>query len=417
MSQKINYLSIGDICKVEGQIKIPDKSRNNKGFDYSIYLRTQKIIYSVMVSKIDFIKREENIFSKIFDIKIKLLKIIEQNYSNDEAGFLKAILLGDKTEISPNIKEDFNKSNLSHIIAISGLHVTYITLFIDKFLGLFLKRIKIKNSFIILFLIFFMVFVGAAPSVIRACTMMIIYYIAKIFLNEKDFYISFCVTILLLLLINPYNIYSISMWLSYGGTLGIVLFANFIQKILQKNLKIKSNIKKKVLEIISISIAAQILIFPIIWKNFGTLSFSFWISNLLVSELVGPVLIIGYMSFIFFPFRNIIVFIEKILLKIFLLLVAISAKIPFNRVFLQISNIFIILYYFSIISLTYLYRKEKITFLKCCLNFKYLRNKILKYKIIFTKVFIFVFSVMIIIFLINLLPKDLRINVLDVRTR
>lgn len=137
-----------------------------------------------------------------------------------------------------------------------------------------------------------MIFVGNSPSAMRACIMTIMLYLAKIFLREKDFYTSFILSLILILLINPYNIYSISMWLSFLGTLGIVLFSNFFQKIFLKKLKVKSKIIKQIIESICVSISAQLLIFPIMWKNFGTISINFWISNLLVSELIAPILVI-----------------------------------------------------------------------------------------------------------------------------
>ena len=124
---------------------------------------------------------------------------------------MKALLLGNKSDISDETEEVFSKSNLSHILAISGLHITYIVFFLEKFLDKILNNIKLKNLILILFLILFMIFVGNSPSAMRACIMTIMLYLAKIFLREKDFYTSFILSLILILLINPYNIYSISM--------------------------------------------------------------------------------------------------------------------------------------------------------------------------------------------------------------
>lgn len=388
------------------------------GFDYSKYLKTKKIAASIFAENIKFIKREENIISKIFDIKLKFIHIIDTNFEKAEAEVLRAILVGEKANIDDRTSEIFSKSNLSHILAISGLHITYICLYVEAILKRIINNIKLRNCLMIMFLIIFIILVGASPSAMRACIMMIITYIGKNFLKEKDFYISLLVSFFIILLINPYNIYSISMWLSFLGSFGIVMFSNFIQKVLVKKIPIKSKILKKILEIIVVSLSAQILIFPVMWMNFGILSFSFWISNLLVSELVAPILILGYMSILIFPIRGVIVFVERIILKIFLELVLIASKMPFNQIYFPSpSNFTILVYYLFIFFLIVFYKLHKINVLKCILSIKYIKKQIKLYKRFFKN-----FGIVLIIFIcvsqvFYFVPKDLRINFLDVRSR
>lgn len=388
------------------------------GFDYSKYLKTKKIAASIFAENIKFIKREENIISKIFDIKLKFINVIDTNFEKEEAEVLRAILLGEKENIDDQTSDIFSKSNLSHILAISGLHITYICLYVEAVLKRVINNIKLRNCFMIIFFIVFIILVGASPSAMRACIMMIITYIGKNFLKEKDFYISLLVSFFIILLINPYNIYSMSMWFSFLGSLGIVLFSNFIQKVLVKKFNIKSKIIKKILEIVVVSFSAQILIFPVMWKNFGVLSFSFWISNLLVSELIAPILILGYMSIFIFPIRKMIVFVEKIILKLFLELVLIASKMPFNQIYFPSpSNFTILAYYAFIFFLIVFYKLHKVNVLKCILNIKYMKKQIKSYKRFFKK-----FVIVLIIFIcisqvFYFMPKDLRINFLDVRSR
>lgn len=388
------------------------------GFDYSKYLKTKKIAASIFAENIKFIKIEENIISKIFDIKLKFINVIDTNFEKEEAEVLRAILLGEKENIDDQTSDIFSKSNLSHILAISGLHITYICLYVEAVLKRVINNIKLRNCFMIIFFIVFIILVGASPSAMRACIMMIITYIGKNFLKEKDFYISLLVSFFIILLINPYNIYSMSMWFSFLGSLGIVLFSNFIQKVLVKKFNIKSKIIKKILEIVVVSFSAQILIFPVMWKNFGVLSFSFWISNLLVSELIAPILILGYMSIFIFPIRKMIVFVEKIILKLFLELVLIASKMPFNQIYFPSpSNFTILAYYAFIFFLIVFYKLHKVNVLKCILNIKYMKKQIKSYKRFLKK-----FVIVLIIFIcfsqvFYFMPKDLRINFVDVRSR
>lgn len=282
----------GDIIRVFGEIILPDKARNDKCFDYCKYLKTQKISALFFANREEYIKREESIISKIYDLKLHGINIIENNFELEEASILKGFLLGDSSSIDDKMQDVFSKSNLSHILAISGSHIVYIVFYLEALLKIIINNIKIRNSIIIVFLFIFTILVGTTPSAMRACFMSVICYVGKNVLRQNDFYRSFIFSFIIILIINPYNIYSVSMWLSYMGSLGIVLFSDFMQKLIIRKLRIQSKICKKVIEIIILSISAQFMIFPIMWFNFGSLSFSFWISNLLVSEIVAPMLVI-----------------------------------------------------------------------------------------------------------------------------
>jgi ComEC/Rec2-related protein len=408
----------GDVVRITGTLELPDSAKNDKGFDYSKYLKTKKIVAIFFSEKVQYIKREKSVISKIYDIKLWCLNILDENFDSDEAGLLKAMLLGDRNDIDDETNEIFSNSNLSHILAISGLHITYIIFYIEFFLKKIINNIKIRNCFIVIFLIIFMIFVGSSPSAMRASIMMIICYVGKNFLREKDFYVSCISSIIIILLINPYNIYSVSMWLSFMGTLGIVLFSSFLEKILIKKFNIKNNLLKKIISIILVSVSAQIMIFPIMWFNFGSLSISFFISNLLVSELVAPILIIGYMSIFLFPIRKIIVVLEKVLVEIFLKLVLICSRLPLNKFYLPIPSIFTIaIYYACIFYFASFYNNNRFFVLKILLNKKYCKKfiesnrKILKHIVLIIAVIILVFQI------ISVIPKNLRINFIDVRSR
>ena len=247
-----------------------------------------------------------------------------------------------------------------------------------------------------------MLFVGASPSAIRASIMMIMYYIAKTLLRQNDFYISFILSLFIILLINPYNIFSISMWLSFLGTLGIVLFSRIIQKLVQRKFKVK-------LDIIIVSISAQILIFPVMWKCFGTVSLNFWISNLLTSRVSSSDFNYWISFNNFIPSTKYYSVYRKYILEIFLKMVLISSRIPFNRFYLTIpSNFTIFIYYALIFALVCFYQKHRFTV------FKWIFKK--KYKQFLTKAFPIFLVFIVICQVIAFIPQDLRINFLDVRS-
>ena len=338
------------------------------GFDYSRYLREKKISGIVIVKNFYVLGRQKDFKYYFFKFKDICLKRLDNNYTQEESGFLKAILLGYTNSLDEEIKNNFRNASISHILAMSGMHISYIILGLETILKKVIKNIKIRNIVIIVFLIFFSIFVGGSNSIFRACIMSIIVCFGKIILRKDSFITSFKVALCILLIINPYNIFSSSMWLSFGGSLGIVLYSKFIEKItlkkIQKKIKneviIKSKVRKlnkKAISVISVSIGAQVVLFPIIIYIFNTFSLNFLISNLFISELVGPIIILGYASFLI-PFISII---EKILIKIILFFAKIIGGFQLNQILISTPKLYkIIIYYIILGTITIIFNNRKI---------------------------------------------------------
>ena len=98
----------GDIIKVFGEINFPDKARNDKGFDYCKYLKTQKISALLFSNREEYIRRDESLISKIYDLKRYCINIIENNFELEEASILKGFLLGDSSSIDDKMQDIFS---------------------------------------------------------------------------------------------------------------------------------------------------------------------------------------------------------------------------------------------------------------------------------------------------------------------
>ena len=124
------------------------------------------------------------------------------------------------------------------------------------------------------------------------------------------------------------------------------------------------------------------------------------------------------MCIIIFPIRGFLVFVEQHLLKLFLNLTLISSKIPFNRFYLPIPSLILVISYYVLIFIVIVkYKTNKCTFLKCILNIKYLKIQIQKYKELFKKIFVICLIIILVFQSIKIIPKSFRINFLDVRSR
>lgn len=144
-------LEYGNKISVIGTYKKPTESRNYKGYDYMKYLKTKKICGSLIVDGEVKLIKTKNI-NPIFTIINKLSLIFKQNLkkllSEQEAELEQGILLGDTSDIESDIKEDFRKCNLSHMLAVSGAHLSYLVLGINTVLSKKTFRNTKKKNFI-----------------------------------------------------------------------------------------------------------------------------------------------------------------------------------------------------------------------------------------------------------------------------
>lgn len=276
-------IELGDMLFVKGSYIEPDVDRNERGFNYKEYLKSIGIYGTVEVDKYDVIGKEkiDKFLMYTNGLKQRLKSNIEQVIKKEEnKNLLIAMILGDTENLTENLKEDFLNSNLYHILSVSGGQVANIIIGITIITKAFKIHKKIKDTVLIIILMVFMFLTGLSPSIIRACIMCIISLISGLILRRYDIANSLGISLLIILLNNPFSINSLSVLLSYFGFLGIIVLGSFtIEKV---NKVVKNNIIRYILNIIISSVAAQIFIFPIILYIFGTISLTFIFSNLLI---------------------------------------------------------------------------------------------------------------------------------------
>lgn len=149
--EDVSKLEYGNKISVIGTYKKPAESRNYKGYDYMKYLKTKKICGSLIVDGEVKLIKTKNI-NPIFTIINKLSIIFKQNLKKllpkQEAELEQGILLGDTSDIESDIKDDFRKCNLSHMLAVSGAHLSYLVLGINTVLSKKTFRNSKKKNFI-----------------------------------------------------------------------------------------------------------------------------------------------------------------------------------------------------------------------------------------------------------------------------
>ena len=406
-------LSYGDKIIIKGNFEEASSARNEGGFDYKQYLKSKNVYGIISVDKKDIKLIKKNNVDVIDLLANKVsnsMKIkIEQNLSNETSKLLSGILIGNKNNLQKEIQEDFRNSSLSHVLAISGMHVSYIMLGITFVINKMKFNKKISKIITIFILLFFIILTGKTASVTRACFMSSYIILASLFHKKAHVLASISISLLIILIINPYLILDIGLQLSYGGTIGIVLIYPILKKLKKKkedkNSKFKKiihKVKEKILDIILITISANLVIFPIVLFHYNTISFTFIISNLLISPIIGIIIILGFISvfasYIISPISKVMFLILQTFLNLLIKIAHFCAELPFSKVYFPTPKIYVIIIYYVFLIFIIL-----------------ARNKIIVVKKINKKIIIiFVIIIIILNLILNFIPKTFTISFIDV---
>ena len=325
---KDNY-SFGDKIYIEGEISVPNNNTIPNNFNYKDYLYHKYIYYIIKIDKIKMISKNDNIF---LNIKNSIYKRIDTIKYND---YLYAFILGKSYYIDSEVLNNYKINGITHLFALSGLHVSMfssIILFI-------LKKIKLseKLSYIItsLFLIFFAFIASFTPSIVRSVLFFILSSINNVYyLYIKPKYLLYIV-FSILIFINPFYIYDTGFILSFCISFFILLFNE------------KNKINNNLLSILVISILSTLSSLPIIINMSYEINILGFINNLFF---------IPYVTYIVFPLSIIVVFISKLsfILNFLIIIMEYISKVSSNilnvkLIFPKMSLFLIIIYYVLLI--------------------------------------------------------------------
>lgn len=437
------YLKYGQEISAKGKFIEPDVRKNYKGFNYKEYLKTLKIYGTVNVQSISIIKEKSinSVFILANELTLKIKNNIGKYFNENAKNMIFGITLGDKSDIDKNIIENFSDSNISHILAVSGMHVTYVIFIFNMIFCNSIGR-KYGNILTSFFIFIYMFITGFSPSVVRAGISGIILILSENLKLRSDIWENLSISLIILLIYNPFLIENLSVILSYIGTIGIILLQKNLKdiwkKIIRKQEKKNIRKRKKYVEILLkiqkhkiwlkfedaliLSISIYLILAPIMVKLFNKLTLLSLFLAIIVGFIVGPIVIIGILLILlsFFKIDFIIytlAYIENLLIDVILKISNFGANMIFNNITLISPNIFEISFYYLILLTSIYYinicSKERLNSSE--LRIKNLIN-LFKYKIRENKKKI---SFVIIIFIIVLvvlkfIPKNLKIFFVDV---
>lgn len=195
------------------------------------------------------------------------------------SSLLNGIIFGIDLKTSREFYNQLKVVGLLHLVVLSGINITLLASLVATFTGFFSKRVSLLIT--ILSVILFIVFVGPQAPIIRAGVMGILTYVAIIKRRKNFVFYSLFLSIVFIALFFPRWLTSVSLFLSYGATLGIILFAH-------------TSSKNQIWRELKVSLAAQIFTAPIIFIYFRQISLISPISNLMVAPFIAPLMVFGF---------------------------------------------------------------------------------------------------------------------------
>lgn len=357
--------SYGDKLLISGRL---DEAPIFDDFNYYNYLASQGIyatMYYPQVSLISKTKLSQSYRAKFSQIKAKLVALANRNLAEPEASLANALILGEKKSLFKEEKEAFRQAGLSHLLVISGTHITIlVALFFAIFTRLgFSFRSSLRLVF--LFLLFYSSLLSYSPSAIRAIVMGALTYLALYHHRLASSQTSLLVAANVLLLINPLSIYrDLGFQLSFLAVLALI----YIYPLLPGSLastktgpitKVPRYLKDSLL----ITTACQILLFPWLSYHFGQVSYLVFLSNPLVAWLVPPLLfslVFSYSLSLIIPSFSLLFFTPSyLLLALFNNLTKTLASLAPARQGINFSQSLMIVYYCLVLLLVVVVRYRR----------------------------------------------------------
>lgn len=337
----------GQTIELTAEFYKPKSLRNPYGFDYNFYLM-QKGIAMRASADADTCKLLSYETLGIRGIFIGARSAIEDKITElygDNAGVVKGILLGDKTEISESVIEDFRVSGIAHILAISGLHIGILVVFLLYLLRL--SKLNDKSIMMIIFgiLLCYCAVTNFSASIVRASIMAVLVLGAKAIGKRQDTLTSLFAAGFIILLVDPFSLFNVGFQLSFSAVLGIL----FVGKVC---LKLFKKLPRYLREGLATLIGAQSGIFLVSAYYFYNVSVYSLFANILILPFVGVLVIFAFLSVALGLILSIIalpiVYITNILLSFLTGISAFVSSLPYASIVIGRPPLYVIAIVFII---------------------------------------------------------------------
>ena len=310
----------GDKVRVNGLLKKPQNI--NDSFDWISYLAKDDVYFEMLYPKIEFVSAGQGswIKEKLFTLKENFLNMLGRVIPEPNSSFMGGLTVGARKSIPKDLQDDFRKTGIIHIVVLSGYNITIVSDTIMRFFSFLPRMFGVTLG--VLGIILFSIMTGASATVVRASLMALLVILARITGRFYEISWALFVTGFLMVFQNPKILrFDSSFQLSFLATLSLIYLAPYFEKRLHFVPK-KFNLRG----IVSVTLATQIFVLPLILYKMGILSLVGLPVNLLILPLIPVTMFFGFMTyFLSIPFG----WISYLLTQYELWIVKIFASLPF----------------------------------------------------------------------------------------
>ena len=357
----------GDRLQVRGHLETPPEFED---FSYREYL-AQQGIYSYMgdgIAQRISGGRGNPLLRWIYAYKAHALEIVYRLWPDPEASLLSGILLGDESGIPEDVDQAFRDTGTSHIIVISGFNITIIAALL---VGLFSRMfgsgefgVRRAAVFALLGIAIYTILVGADAAVVRAAIMGSLALFATLVGRRQVGLNTLAIVAAAMAAFNPQVLWNIGFQLSFAATMGLVLYADRLKEAFERlasrfvTLEIAQQWSLAVGEYLLYTLAAQVMVLPVIIYHFQRVSLSSLLANPLILPVQPPLMMLGGLALlagtIYFPLGQLLAWIAWPLVAYTIRVVELLSKLPGGAVSLgEVSLLLVAAFYALLFGLTY----------------------------------------------------------------
>ncbi len=284
--EKCPKLKPGEYAAARVTLQSPMYS-NGGSFDYAKYLAGQNIFVTAYADTAERLGITcGGVKGAAFAVRRYINDVSGQFFKGDERALFEAMIIGSKADMTDKLTAAMRNAGLSHIAAVSGMHISVMLAVLMYFIYGIFGRGRKGGFAAIIAAVFFAAVTGGGASVARACIMCIVYQAANMLYRERDGYTALAVSVLTMSIYNPFVIMNIGFVFSVLSVLGILMWQNKFAALLKF-------CPKSAAEAISLTLSAQLTVLPVSAYVFGEAALYSLAANILVSLFASAAIVSG----------------------------------------------------------------------------------------------------------------------------
>lgn len=315
ITKRYEKVHVGSVLRCKADLSpLKDWHRDNKNFDYVRWLRTRGFVCRafIPIGKWEMsddgacdIGISNKILLTLTSLREKLIKELSAcGMAKNSFGVATAMTLGNRAGLTPALRDEYSIAGASHILALSGMHLSIIYMILSLLIG---KRSRWASIATIGLIWTYVLFVGMPISVVRAACMLTIWEIARGLGRVQDPLNIVGLTILIIVGVSPQSVWDVGFQMSIAAVSSIIIFADRLNKYMPETIqkqskkieksktllrRVRNNVLRSMWYTVTISLAAQIGTLPLVVYYFGRIPFYFIFTNFIVIPC-APIIVCG----------------------------------------------------------------------------------------------------------------------------